>query len=182
MTVLRWDRRAWILALLSVAACVGTEAQRTVQEGNDLLAQDRIEEALDAYRRAQEIDPGPADAHLGEGLALYRMQHYAEAETALRRALERDAEEAQHHVYLGHVLSRLERSEEAVETYLEATRLAPIQPDGWRGLGITLYNLGRGAEARVALEKYLAFAPNASDRSAIAGLIRALPGSSGAEE
>jgi Flp pilus assembly protein TadD len=161
--------------ILALAGCVGTEGQRRVQEANELLSADQVEEALQAYLDAQQIEPGLADAHYGEGLALYELKRHGDAEPAFRQAVQLDPEEAVYHVYLGKVLSRLQRLEEAEVAFRQATELAPIDPAGWRGLGLTLYNQGRGAEARVALEKYLAFERSASDRSSIAQLVRVLP-------
>ncbi len=168
--------RMWpVLMLLALAGCVGSEGQRRVQEANELLSTDQLDEALAAYQDAERMEPDLADAHYGEGLALYQLQRHAEAEPALLRAVELDPEQALYHVYLGRVLGRLNRLEEAEGVFRRATVLEPIDPEGWRGLGLTLYNLGRGAEARVALEKYLAFARSGSDRSAIMQLVRVLP-------
>jgi len=164
-----------MLMVLALAGCMGTEGQRRVQEANELLSTDHLDEALEAYKDAERMEPDLAVAHYGEGLALYQLKRHSEAEPALQRAVELQPEEALYHVYLGKVLGRLERLEEAEGAFRQATLLEPIDPEGWRGLGLTLYNQGRGAEARVALEQYLAFARTGSDRSAIAQLVRALP-------
>jgi Flp pilus assembly protein TadD len=161
--------------VLALAGCVGTEGQRRVQEANELLSTDQLDEALAAYQDAERMEPDLADAHYGEALTLYQLKRHAEAEPALLRAVELDPEEAIYHVYLGKVLGRLDRLEEAEGAFRRATVLEPIDPEGWKGLGLTLYNLGRGAEARVALENYLSFARTGSDRSAIAQLVRVLP-------
>jgi tetratricopeptide (TPR) repeat protein len=164
------------LGAFLLAACAGSAAQRAARDANELLLAGKVEEALAAYREAQRHSPEFADLHYGEGLALYRMKRYREAEVAFRNAIKRDPQIAAYHLYLGHVLSRQERLEAARDAYREATRLAPIDAEGWKGLGLTEYNLGRGREARVALEKYLAFAPAANDRNAISRLVRSLPG------
>jgi Flp pilus assembly protein TadD len=164
-----------LLLALAVAGCIGSEGQRRVQEANALLSADQLDEALAAYLDAERMEPDLAVAHYGEGLALYQLQRHAEAEPALLRAVELDPEQALYHVYLGRVLGKLDRQEEAEGVFRRATVLEPIDPEGWRGLGLTLYNLGRGAEARVALEQYLAFSRNDSDRSVIMQLVRVLP-------
>jgi Flp pilus assembly protein TadD len=175
MSIKNVSLAAGLLVALLLAGCIGSEGQRRVQEANELLSADQLDEALAAYRDAQSMEPDLAVAHYGEGLALYEFKRYSEAEPALRRAVELDDHEALYYVYLGKTLSRLERLEEAEASFRRATELEPIAPEGWKGLGLTLYNQGRGAEARVALEKYLAFARSASDRSAIAQLVRVLP-------
>jgi Flp pilus assembly protein TadD len=166
----------WLVALaLCLGACAGSEGQRKVQEGNELLTTDDIDQALETYRAAQKIEPDLADAYYGEGLALYHLKRHAEAEPALRKAVDLEPEEQVYHVYLGRVLGRLDRFEDAEVVFREATRLEPIEPEGWKGLGLTLYNLGRRVEAREALVKYLSFARAASDRSAISQLVQSLP-------
>ncbi len=169
-------RRVWlVLFLLLWTGCVGTEGQRRVQEANELLSADHLDEALAAYRDAERMEPDLADAYYGEGLALYQLQRHGEAESALKRAVELEPEKAVYHVYLGKILGRLDRQEEAEVSFRRATVLQPLDAEGWRGLGLTLYNQGRGADARAALENYLAFARTGSDRSAIAQLVRVLP-------
>ncbi len=169
-----WREALVVLVVLWLSAC-GSEGQRKVQEGNELLTTDQIDEALETYRAAQTIEPSLADAYYGEGLALYELKRHTEAEPALRKAVDLDPEEQVYLVYLGRVLGRLERYEEAEVVFREATRLEPIEPEGWKGLGLTLYNMGRRVEAREALEKYLSFALAAPDRSAISQLVHSLP-------
>jgi tetratricopeptide (TPR) repeat protein len=164
-----------VLGFLALASCVGSEGQQKVQEANRLLAEDHLDQALVAYREAQEIEPDLADAYYGEGLVLYHRKLHAEAESPFRKAAELDSDEPMYYLYLGRVLGRMQRLEEAEAAFLETTRLAPIEPEGWKGLGLTLYNMGRGPEARAALEKYLSFARDASDRAAIQQLVHVLP-------
>ena len=66
-----------------------------------------------------------------------------------------DPEVAEYHLYLGHVRGKLENREEAIEAYRESTRLAPIRPEAWKGLGLMLYNVGRYSEARAALDAFM---------------------------
>ena len=170
---MEWTRTA--LALLLRSACAGSPAQRAAEDANQLLRAGRAQEALVAYREAQRHSPEFADLHYGEGLALYNLERIDEAEAPIERAIRLDPEVADYHLYLGHIRGKLERREEAIEAYRESTRLAPIHPEGWKGLGLMLYNVGRYTEARAALERYLAFAPAARDRSAISSLVQSLP-------
>ena len=55
-------RTAALLAVLILAGCVGSEGQRRVQEGNELLSSDQVDEALAAYKDAQIMEPDLADA------------------------------------------------------------------------------------------------------------------------
>jgi len=169
------NRTRAALALLMLSACAGSPAQRAAADANELLSAGRAQEALVAYREAQRHSPEFADLHYGEGLALYKLERIDEAEAPIERAIRLDPEVAEYHLYLGHVRGKLENREEAIEAYRESTRLAPIRPEAWKGLGLMLYNVGRYPEARAALERYLAFAPAARDRSAISSLAQSLP-------
>jgi Flp pilus assembly protein TadD len=164
---------ALVLALLP--ACAGTPAEQAARQGQDLLEEGRLDEALDLYREARESHPDLAPFHHGVGLALHRLERPAEAETPLRRAIELDPEEGRFHLVLGHVLFELGRPEEAVAEYREMTRLEPMNAEGWRALGFAEYNRRRYPEARTALENYLAFARDADDHYAVNQLINSLP-------
>jgi tetratricopeptide (TPR) repeat protein len=163
------------LALVLLAACAGTPAERAARRGQALLEAGRLTEALELYREARQSHPELAPLHHGEGLALHRLERPAEAEAPLRRAVELDPEEARFHLVLGHALFDLGRPEEAVAAYREATRLAPRAAEAWRALGFAEYNLRHYPEARAALESYLAFARDAEDYYAVSQLLNALP-------
>ncbi|MFQ5669995.1 MAG: tetratricopeptide repeat protein [Acidobacteriota bacterium] len=162
-----------ILALL--AGCQGGAVRRAAVQGNRLLEQGRLQEALSVYRAAQRQHPEAAVLRTGEGVALYRLERYDEAEAALREAIRLDASDSNEFLYLGHVLSRQKSLPEAAQAYQEATRLDPLDPRGWKALGFTEYNRRRYPQARIALEKYLAFARGAADEIAISQLVSSLP-------
>ena len=54
----------------------------------ELVRLGRHEEAVPAYRRAVELDPGSAEAHAGLAIALYMTGRTAEAKRARDRAVE----------------------------------------------------------------------------------------------
>ena len=128
-----------------------------MQEANELLSADQLDEALAAYKDAERMEPDLADALLRRGPdPLPAVKRNAEAEPALVRAVELNPEEA---IVL---TSTSGRSWEGSSDWKKPRALSARPPSsspstrmGWRGLGLTLYNQGRGAEARVALEKYL---------------------------
>ena len=57
--------------------------------GSELLSRNRLDEALDAYRIAEEQRPGDCKPPYGGGLALYHLGRFEEAEDAYERALDR---------------------------------------------------------------------------------------------
>lgn len=171
----RSELSAVALLALALVACTGGPTRRAAADANRLLRDGRNEEALAAYREALRHSPDTADLHYGEALALYALKRPSEAEAPLRRAIRLEPGRPEFHLYLGHVLAKDGRMEEAVAAYRESTVLETINPEAWKGLGISLYNLERWAEARTALERYLSYAPNADDQAAIGRLVRSLP-------
>ena len=168
----------FLMALLAVAssACTGGSAgQEAGYQANALLEDGRVEEALAAYREGRRQWPAMRIFPYGEGLALYLLNRNEDAEAPLREAIRLVPEAAESHLYLGYVLSRLNRNDEALAVYQEATRLAPMDGRGWKALGYAHYNARRYTEARVALEKYLAFARKAPDYESVWHLIQTLP-------
>ena len=159
----------------ALLACGGGPERAAVGRANHLLEEGQAEEALAAYRDGRETWPEAAVFPYGEGVALYTLERFTEAEAPLREAIHLAPDEGIHHPYLGHVLSALRRYDGAVVAYEEMTRLEPLEPRGWKALGTAHYNRRSYAEARQALERYLAFARDAEDFEAMRRLIQTLP-------
>src|SRR5215210_4310223 len=81
------------------------------------LEEDSPEEAMAAYRRALEIEPGLADAHLNLGRLLQERGVTAEAEVHYRQALAARPDDATAAYNLGVALQDLGRLDEAAEAY-----------------------------------------------------------------
>lgn len=78
------------------------------------------QEARDAYRRALELDPHHADAHVNLGRLLQEEDLTEEAETHYRAALAQSPEHATAWFDLGTALEDLRRPADAVEAYRRA--------------------------------------------------------------
>ena len=115
---------------------LGTELERT-----------SAEEAQRAYRRALEIDPNVADAHLNLGKLCHEDGQLDEAEKHYRAAAQLASREAAPYFNLGVLLEDLKRPREAVECYKESLTRDPAFADAHYNLGLLLENLGNKTEA-----------------------------------
>jgi tetratricopeptide (TPR) repeat protein len=105
------------------------------------------EEAQGAYRRALEIDPNIADAHLNLGKLCHEAGQLGEAETHYRAAAGLASREPAAYFNLGVLLEDLKRPRDAVECYKESVRRDPDFADAHYNLGLLLENLGNKTEA-----------------------------------
>jgi tetratricopeptide (TPR) repeat protein len=99
-------------------------------------------EAIDAYRKAVEIDTDHVDARINLGRLLHNAQRYADAEDCYRAALEREPGHPIAAFNLGVVLEDRGAIDAAIEHYVLTLQLDPSLPDahynlarlyGWRG-------------------------------------------------
>lgn len=118
------------------------------------LEEDSPEEAIAAYRRALEIDPGLADAHLNLGRLLHDGEQTAEAEPHYRRALELRPDDAIAAYNLGVALQDLGRLAEAVSAYLATLEIDPSLADAHYNLAGIYEDLGEPEAAFRHLRTY----------------------------
>lgn len=93
------------------------------------MEEDSPEEAMAAYRRALEIDPGLADAHVNLGRLLHERGETVEAERHYRLALAARPDDTTAAYNLGVVLQDLGRLREAADAYLAALDLDAMLAD-----------------------------------------------------
>lgn len=118
------------------------------------VEEDDPEEALSAYRRALELDPGLADAHLNLGRLLHESGRADEAEDHYRRALETWPDDATAHFNLGVALQDQARLREAAEAYEAAVALDPDFADAYFNAAGVYEELGEREDAFRHLRTY----------------------------
>ncbi len=111
-------------------------------------------EALAAYQKVLEFDPGHAAAHINLGTLHYNRQDFALAEKHYRAALQADPRYALAYFDLGNVLDETGRVQEAIQTYKTAILLAPTYADAHYNLALA-YEKTR--EPRKALKHWQAY-------------------------
>lgn len=100
-------------------------------------------EAIQAYRKALEVNPDLADAHLNLGRLLHETGGAAAAEPCYRRALAVRPDDSIALFNLGVALQDLERPQEAIEVYEKALELDPKLADAHFNLAGIYEKLGR---------------------------------------
>jgi superkiller protein 3 len=114
--------------------------------GYVLERQGMVEEAIEAYRSALEIDPQSATSHFNLATHLAREKQYAEAEKHLREAL-KTRQDAKVYTGLGAVLWQQGRADEAIENLQIAILEDPASTSASDTLGKILMAQGKLEQA-----------------------------------
>ncbi len=112
------------------------------------------EEARDAYRRALELDPHHADAHVNLGRLLHEAGRVADAAAHYRLALAASPRHATAAYDLGIALEDLGRTADAMRAYEQAIRADPRFADAYFNLSRLYEKAGKKAAALRHLSKY----------------------------
>jgi Flp pilus assembly protein TadD len=107
----------------------------------------RLDEALEASRRAHALEPQSPRALNTLGTTLCSRKEYQEATAHLEQAIAFAPQYASPRVSLSHALAALERPAEALSAINEAIRLDPKDPRAFHNRGLILYELHRFEEA-----------------------------------
>jgi tetratricopeptide (TPR) repeat protein len=111
-------------------------------------------QAIAAYEKVLELDPGHAAAHINLGTLYYNRQDYAAAESHYRAAIKIDPRYALAYFDLGNVLDETGRVAEAIQTYGTALQLAPTYADAHYNLALAYEKV---KEPRKALRHWQAY-------------------------
>ena len=152
------DVSAFIAALHM--SSVQKSKEQWLDEGNQLYNHAHYQEALQAYERAIQLDPGFAEAHDARGDALFCLNRSQEALAAYERAIHLDARYAHAYEGKGNLLYDLKHYQEAVVAYEQAIRLDPASASAYNGKGDALYYLKRYHEALLAYERAIQLDPS----------------------
>ncbi len=148
-----------------VEPIVRRAAREARKSGDDLGSEDWYEigvhleiaapgEARDAYRRALELDPGHADAHVNLGRLLHEQGELKAAEEHYRSALAAEPDSATAAFNLGVVLEDLGRTDEAVSVYERLLKRDPGCADAHFNLARLYERSGRRIAALRHLRAY----------------------------
>ncbi len=136
----------------------------------------RIEAAIDAYRRAEMLDPALGMATAGRAAALQSVGRHHEAEPVFRRALSLMPQDAMLRSGFVQTLRALEQPREAEAQARLTILLAPDIPLGHLALGAALADQGEVAAAQDAFRAGVALPPDNPEATLAVGMIRLLLG------
>jgi tetratricopeptide (TPR) repeat protein/serine/threonine protein kinase len=132
--------------------------------GNALGYQNKLPEAVAAYRKAIELNPKYPRAHYNLGNVLRDQKKLNEAIAAYRKAIELDPKHADAHNNLGNAfLKNKGRVDEAIAEFKMAIELDPKLADAHINLGVALRNKGLADEAIDAYHKAIELDPKRAD-------------------
>ena len=114
-----------------------------------------VQEAVDAYRKALELNPDAAGAWVNLGTLHYQQREMEEAERCYRQALETSPNYALAHFNLGNICEEDERLSEAVTHYRLALRGQPQYADAHYNIALVYERTGEPMRAAKHWRSYL---------------------------
>ena len=133
--------------------------RRTLLEAEALLRKGAYDDAVARFDAVLASDPDNRFALLRAGMALLKAGDPKSAAPRLERAVTVAPELAEAHYALADALTRTRRYEAAIAEWQATTRLQPRRVAAWSNLGTVLGLVGRLPDARAALERAVALAP-----------------------
>jgi Tfp pilus assembly protein PilF len=143
------------------------EAQKLFDQGNELARQDKDAEAAEAFKKAIEIAPDFAEAHLRLAMSYDVLQQKKEAEEeykkaaeAYQKSLRQDSKDAKAFYNMALAYNKLLKPDEAAKALRQAVKLDPENDDYQYEFGVALGHVAQYQEAVNALEKALEINPD----------------------
>lgn len=146
-----------------------------------LAQENKIDEAVEAFRKAVELKPDLAEAHINLGLLFFRQGKADEAEKALLKALELKPEEPKTKEALANIyfekakgLLQQDKVDEALETLKLSYGYNPNDPYTNYLLGYAYTQKGLKEEAIKSFEAFLQLEPNAPQAAKVKEILENL--------
>jgi tetratricopeptide (TPR) repeat protein len=121
---------------------VSLSSSQRIRAGNVLRDAGQLDEALNQFNRALEINPAAAEAYLGIGSIQHRRAQYEEAKASYRQATLLDSVSVEARYYLGLMHQVLGETGQAIENYRQALRLDPDNTQAHRDLATAYLQVG----------------------------------------
>jgi tetratricopeptide (TPR) repeat protein len=121
-----------------------------------------MEEVIEAYRKASDIDPTSAGALVNLGTVHFNARDWNQAERNYRRAIEVDPEYALAHFNLGNLYDERGDRAEALTHYLAALQIQPGYADAHYNVALLYQSISQPLKAVRHWKLYLKYDPSSS--------------------
>lgn len=129
--------------------------QSLLNQAQELYRRRQFDQAVELLRRAVQMKPNLATAHVQLGMALMQTDELDEALAEMRRAVELNPNDAHAYLGLGLVQSSMRRYSEAIDAYKQAINLDPNYLAAYSNLGAIYGNTNRYEESEEAFRQVL---------------------------
>ena len=143
-----------------VDANTQSEAQKLLEQGNELARQDQDKEAAEAYQKAINLYPDFAEAHLKLAMSYDVLEQKKEAEDEYKKAAEAyqkfvrvNSKDARAYFNMGLAYNRVDKPDEAVKAFRQAVKLDEENSDYQYELGLAYRRTSQYQESVNALQK-----------------------------
>jgi len=157
------------------------EAFSSFQKGIELAKENKIDEAIKAFRKSTELKDDFAEAYSNLGILLFQQAKDEEAEEALLRAIELKSDESQVKVFLGNLyflkaktLLQDDRINEALEKLKASYSYNPDYSYTSYLLGYAYHKKENREESIKYFEAFLQMEPNAPQASQVREILESL--------
>jgi len=158
-----WGLLLGISVMFNLLMSVFYYAQGHYDVGTDLLWLGRVQEAIEQYERAVQINPDFAGAHDHLGTALMQAGKTQEAIQHYERAVQIKPDYAGAYFNLGEASAELRRSKDAIRHYEEALRIKPEYAEAHVNLGNELLAQGKLQDAIAHYKEALRIKPEQAE-------------------
>jgi Flp pilus assembly protein TadD len=155
----RTGERGRSISCLRRVAAQSDDLDTLTALGIELSRDGQHEEAIEVLTQVSEDAPDLSSAHANLGMALLAAGQFERSVESSLRALELDGRSGQAYCGLGLAYQQLERLSEAAQAFTATEQLMPENPAGPLNLAVVLDALGEREEARLALLRAAALAP-----------------------
>lgn len=138
-------------------------ADKLFLKGNKLYAEQKYDEAVQAYNEALELSQSQWGYYFNLGLAYKKSEKKEDAIATFQKALEMNPESYSINKELGQLLALEDNYEDAKQYYAKATEISVDDPDAFYNLGVCLTNLGDQEGALAAFLKTIEFKEDYAD-------------------
>jgi tetratricopeptide (TPR) repeat protein len=149
--------------LLSLTPQIQLSAEEYFKFGNGLFDADRLEEAIESYDKAIELNPDYSEAWSNKGVTLSALGRYGESIQSYNKAIELKSDYYDAFYNKGVALDNLCRYKEAIQSYDKATELKSDYYDAFYNKGVALGILSQFEEAINSYDRVIELKPDYSD-------------------